>query len=57
MVDESFQLKGETMKRWMTLFTAGMPELASQLKKELKAWQKNVNAPLPTTPNPECILK
>jgi len=34
-----------------------MPELASQLKTELKAWQKNVNAPIPTTPNPECVLK
>jgi len=34
-----------------------MPELASQLKKELKAWQKKVKAPIPTTPNPECILK
>ncbi len=34
-----------------------MPELASQLKKELKAWQKKVNAPIPTTSNPECVLK
>ena len=34
-----------------------MPELAAQLKKELKAWQKNVNAPIPAIPNPECVLK
>jgi len=33
-----------------------MPELASQLKKELKAWQRKVKAPIPTTPNPECVL-
>ena len=34
-----------------------MPELASQLKRELLAWQKSVNAPIPTTPNPECVLE
>jgi len=34
-----------------------MPEFAEQLKRELLAWQKEVNAPIPTTPNPECVLK
>jgi len=34
-----------------------MPELALRLKKEIRDWQKSVNAPIPTTPNPECILK
>ncbi len=34
-----------------------MPELASQLKREIRAWQKSVKAPIPTIPNPECVLK
>ena len=34
-----------------------MPELASKLKKEITAWQKKVKAPMPASPNPECILK
>ena len=34
-----------------------MPELASRLMKEITAWQKEVKAPIPTTPNPECVLK
>jgi len=34
-----------------------LPEIASQLKKEITNWQKNVNAPIPSIPNPECILE
>ena len=34
-----------------------MPELASNMKEAITAWQKKVKAPLPTTPNPECVLK
>ena len=34
-----------------------LPEIASQLKKEIINWQKNVNAPIPSIPNPECILE
>ena len=34
-----------------------MPELASRLKKEMSAWQKETNAPIPSIPNPECILE
>ena len=34
-----------------------MPELASRLKNEILAWQKETNAPIPSIPNPECILK
>lgn len=34
-----------------------MPELASELKKQITGWQKEVNAPIPSVPNPECVLK
>ena len=34
-----------------------MPGLAARLKKEITAWQRKVKAPIPTIPNPECILK
>ena len=34
-----------------------MPELASQLKKQIRGWQKEVKAPIPSVPNPECVLK
>jgi len=33
-----------------------MPEFASQLMKEITNWQKKVDAPVPSTPNPEYIL-
>ena len=32
------------------------PELAAQLRAELDAWQARTNAPIPTLPNPECVL-
>lgn len=35
---------------------AKMPERAEQLRAELDAWQKETNAPIPTLPNPECVL-
>lgn len=34
-----------------------LPEIASQLKKEVTNWQKRVHAPIPSIPNPECILE
>jgi hypothetical protein len=34
-----------------------MPELAAKLRTELDQWQKDTKAPIPTTPNPDCILK
>lgn len=33
------------------------PELAARLRKELDAWQVTTGAPIPTEPNPECVLK
>jgi arylsulfatase A-like enzyme len=35
---------------------AAMPELAAKMRAELDAWQAETKAPIPTTPNPECIL-
>ena len=32
------------------------PELTAKLRAELDAWQAATKAPIPTTPNPECIL-
>lgn len=32
------------------------PELTEKLRTELDAWQKKVNAPIPTEPNPNCVL-
>ncbi len=33
-----------------------MPELASKLRAEIDAWQKETGAPIPTERNPDCIL-
>jgi arylsulfatase A-like enzyme len=35
---------------------ASKPELAATLRAELDAWQAATKAPIPTEPNPECIL-
>ncbi len=35
---------------------AKMPDRVAQLRAELDAWQKKTNAPIPTVPNPECVL-
>lgn len=32
------------------------PAIATALKAELDAWQAETNSPIPTTPNPECVL-
>ncbi|NQT39970.1 MAG: sulfatase [Planctomycetes bacterium] len=32
------------------------PELAARLRAELDAWQDRTHAPIPTLPNPECVL-
>jgi arylsulfatase A-like enzyme len=34
-----------------------LPELAAQLRTELDKWQQSTNAPIPSLPNPECVLK
>lgn len=34
-----------------------MPELATSLRKDLDQWQAETNAPISSTPNPECVLK
>jgi arylsulfatase A-like enzyme len=34
-----------------------MPELAAQLRAEIDQWQSETKAPVPSKPNPECILK
>lgn len=36
---------------------ASMPERAIQLRTELDNWQAATKAPIPTLPNPECILQ
>ena len=36
--------------------TADMPDLAAKLRAELDAWQAKTKAPIPKTPNPECVL-
>ena len=36
--------------------TADMPDLAAKLRAELDAWQAKTEAPIPQTPNPECVL-
>ena len=41
------QDQGET-----TNLASSQPELAATLLAELKAWQKTVDAPIPTAPNP-----
>ncbi|RMF39499.1 MAG: hypothetical protein D6753_13695, partial [Planctomycetota bacterium] len=33
-----------------------MPELTASLRAELDAWQAATEAPIPGTPNPECVL-
>ncbi len=33
------------------------PELTKQLRAELDAWQAETKAPIPSEPNPECVLK
>ena len=35
---------------------ASMPERTAALRAELDAWQADTDAPVPTTPNPECVL-
>ncbi len=32
------------------------PEIAANLRKEMDAWQATTEAPIPTEPNPECVL-
>lgn len=39
-----------------TNLAAARPDLAAELRAELDAWQEQVQAPIPTIPNPECIL-
>lgn len=34
-----------------------MPDLVSQLRSELDQWQTETNAPIPSLPNPECVLE
>jgi hypothetical protein len=34
-----------------------MPALAADLLAELKAWQEQTAAPIPSVANPECVLK
>jgi arylsulfatase A-like enzyme len=34
-----------------------LPEKAAELRAELAAWQKATGAPIPSEPNPECVLK
>jgi arylsulfatase A-like enzyme len=36
--------------------TADMPDLAAKLHAELDAWQAKTKAPIPQTPNPQCVL-
>ena len=36
---------------------AEMPELTRKLRAEMDAWQAATKAPIPRTPNPECVLK
>jgi arylsulfatase A-like enzyme len=36
--------------------TADMPDVAAKLHAELDAWQAKTKAPIPQTPNPECVL-
>jgi arylsulfatase A-like enzyme len=33
------------------------PEITAELRAELKAWQKTTRAPIPSKPNPECVLE
>ncbi|MEZ6148228.1 MAG: sulfatase-like hydrolase/transferase [Planctomycetaceae bacterium] len=33
------------------------PDIAEQLRSELDTWQDDTQAPIPSTPNPECILE
>ncbi len=33
-----------------------MPEKAARMRAEMDAWQESTNAPISTTPNPECVL-
>lgn len=35
---------------------ASMPDKAAELRQELDAWQAKTKAPVPTLPNPKCIL-
>ena len=35
---------------------ASLPERAAKMRTELDAWQESTNAPIPSEPNPECIL-
>ncbi|MBC8867834.1 MAG: hypothetical protein H8E44_00360, partial [Planctomycetes bacterium] len=35
---------------------ADMPDLTASLRAELNAWQAETKAPIPKTPNPECVL-
>jgi hypothetical protein len=34
-----------------------LPEKTAELRAELTAWQKATGAPIPSEPNPECILE
>ena len=36
---------------------ADMPDRAAQMRAQLDAWQAETKAPIPTEPNPQCILK
>jgi hypothetical protein len=33
------------------------PEKTAELRAELTAWQQATGAPIPSQPNPECVLK
>ena len=35
---------------------ASMPDLVARLRSELNSWQAATKAPVPTEPNPKCVL-
>lgn len=39
-----------------TNLAAARPDVAARLRAELDAWQERTHAPIPTVPNPECVL-
>lgn len=41
----------------LTDLSESFPEVADELRRKLDAWQAETGAPIPSTPNPECVLK